>query len=332
MSKKILSVCLALVFLCTLAVPVFAAEGDENYVSNWYNTQQPYNETVYYYDAQNENDFAYYYETGLKFSNAASSNTSIMGFGFSDEAGIGGWELSMSNAYDYYINVICFAETTAVTDFTFYPTDFDIEYNAHNGGPVYRNLDDISISHYDTSHTLGYSSVGRIPRDEYFGCPIRALNCFEGSGTVPANLQVFILVYQVPKLEGGVSADGAAIVAAINNQTTQYLSKIDQQTNILGGLIQGNGGDPDADSANSELSEVIGQVDQIEQDIHLQAQEAFNAADSIVNQFDPATFSNAGNLYKELSQNAFSSLSLISVFILIPLILFCVGAFIGKLK
>lgn len=332
MSKKILSVCLALILLCTLSVPVFAAEGDENYVSNWYNTQQPYNETVYYYDAQNSNDFAYYYETGLKFSNAASSNTSIMGFGFSDEAGIGGWELSMSNAYDYYVNVICFAETSAVTDFTFFPTDFDIEYNSHDGGPVYKNLEDVHISHYDTSHTLGYSAVGRIPRDEYFGCPIRCLNCFEGSGTVPANLQVFILVYQVPKLEDGVSADGAAIVAAINNQTTQYLSKIDQQTSILGGLIQGDGGDSDAGEANSELSEVIGKVDQIEQDIHLQAQEAFNAADSVINQFDPAAFSDAGNLYKELSENAFSSLGLISVFILIPLILFCVGAFIGKLK
>lgn len=332
MSKKILSVCLALVFLCTLAVPVFAAEGDENYVSNWYNTQQPYNETVFYYDAQNENDFAYYYETGLKFSNAASSNTTIMGFGFSDEAGVGGWELSMSNAYDYYVNVICFAETSAVTDFTFYPTDFDIEYNSHNGGPVYRNLEDISISHYDTSHTLGYSAVGRIPRDEYFGCPIRTLNCFEGSGTVPANLQVFILVYQVPKSADGVSADGAAIVAAINNQTTQYLSKIDQQTTILGGLIQGNGGDPAAGDANSELSEVIGKVDVIEQDIHQQAENAFKASDSLINTFNPAEFNTAGNLYKSLSQQAFNSLGLISVFILIPLILFCVGAFIGKLK
>ena len=331
MSKKILSVCLALVFLFTLAVPVFAAEGDENYVSNWYNTQQPYGDTVYYYDAQDDNDFAYYYDTGLQFTNVASSDISTMAFGFSDEAGTGGWELSLNPAYDYYANLIVYAETTSVSDFTYYPSTFFIEYTAHDGTSRRRDLESLQISHYDTRHTLGYTVTGKIPVDSYFGCPIRSYST-RGSGSIPANLHVFMLIYQVPKSSDGVSADGAAIVAAINNQTTQYLTKLDQQTTILGGLIQGNGGDPAAGDANSELSEVIGKVDVIEQDIHQQAENAFKASDSLINTFNPADFNTAGNLYKSLSQQAFNSLGLISVFILIPLILFCVGAFIGKLK
>lgn len=331
MSKKILSVCLAFVFLCTLSVPVFAAEENTGTVHNWYNTQQPYTETVYYYDAQGDNEFAYYYDTGLQFSNAASANTTIMAFGFSDNGGTGGWEMSCNQAFDYYANLIVYSETTSVSDFTFYPADFFIEYTAHSGTPIRRDLESVQISHYDTRHSLGYSACGKIPVDSYFGCPIRSFSC-SGSGSVPANIKVFILMYQVPKSADGVSADGAAIVAAINNQTTQYLSKIDQQTTILGGLIQGNGGDPAAGSANSELSEVIGKVDVIEQDIHQQAENAFKASDSLINTFNPAEFNTAGNLYKSLSQQAFNSLGLISVFILIPLILFCVGAFIGKLK
>ena len=138
MSKKILSVCLALVFLCTLAVPVFAAEGDENYVSNWYNTQQPYDETCYYYDGIGTNDFAYYYNTGLQYTNGPSTNTTIMAFGFSDDAGTGGWELSLNPAYDYYANLIVYAETTSVSDFTFYPSKFYIEYTDHSGTPKLR--------------------------------------------------------------------------------------------------------------------------------------------------------------------------------------------------
>lgn len=318
MSKKIVSFCLLLAILVTLAVPVFAAEVQ---MENWYNTQQPYGKTLAFFDSTGVISSVNYSDTGLTFTNPASTSTSQMSFRFVSSGAVDGWEVAMVDAYDYYLNLIVFSEVESKSEFTYFPGDMYIEYSNHDGHQVNTVLDDVHISHYDTAHYLGFSCIGRIPDNEYFGCPVRMLRTYQGTGSYPANIRAFILIYQVPKTSDGVSIDAAAIVDAINSQTQQLTS-----------LIQGNGGDPDADAANSELSEVIGQVDQIEQDIHLQAQEAFNAADSIVNQFDPAAFSNAGNLYKELSQNAFSSLGLISVFILIPLILFCVGAFIGKLK
>lgn len=318
MSKKIVSFCLLLMILFTLAVPVFAAEVS---IDNWYNTQQPYNESIAFFDSKGAISTVDYSDTGLTYTNPAKTSTSQMSFRFVSTGSVDGWELAMVDSFDYYLNLIVFSETDSKSEFTYFPGDMYIEYSNHDGHNVNTVLEDVNISHYDTAHYLGFSCTGRIPNNEYFGCPIRMLRTYRGTGSYPANIRAFIIIYQVPKSADGVSVDAAAIVDAINSQTQQLTS-----------LIQGNGGDQDADAANSELSEVIGQVDHIEQDIHHQAQEAFNAADSIVNQFDPAAFSNAGNLYKQLSQNAFSSLGLISVFILIPLILFCVGAFIGKLK
>lgn len=332
MSKKILSVCLAFVFLCTLAVPVFAAESTETtgVVSNWYNTQQPYDETCYYYDGIGTNDFAYYYDTGLNFTNTANSTVSVMAFGFSDDGGTGGWEMSCNPAFDYYVNLIVYADTTAVSDFTFYPTDFYIEYTAHDGTPIRRDLEAVSISHYDTKHTLGYSVVGRIPVDSYFGCPIRSLMC-SGSGSVPAGLKVSILMYQVPKSSDGVTIDVSAIVNAITQQTTDILSKMSKYTSKIVNTLEGDS-DSSAEQINSELSQVIGQVDGVEQDIHEQAEEAFLASDSIISSFNPSAFKRAGNIYKTYSQVAFDAMGQISFFIIIPLILFCAGAFIGKLR
>lgn len=312
MSKKIISICLVFILSFALMVPVCFAANE-----HWYNVVNPVGIQGIYISNQTQiSDYANLNSSGYWETNSRAVSSDYLTFGFNPN-----WTLSYSSAYDYWITWQCFAfMDNDISKFSFYPTDFDAEYyDIHTYQWKRYGLENVSFSHLDSYGKAGFSCFAKFP--DNFNATIESISAYGSYGTVPANLISVVQIYQVPKNSDGSSQDTAQVIAAIQ-----------AQTETLAGLIQGNGGDPDAGAVNSELSAAIDDVDRVEQDIHMQAEEAFKASDSLIQSFDPEAFQSAGNLYKQLSQSAFDSLGLISVFILIPLILFCVGAFIGKLK
>lgn len=310
MSKKILSVCLCLVLSVALTIPAFAV-GEA-----WYNVQFPTEKGVYQNSKGLISSYVSPEEKHVYITDSTKFTGSWISFALNSN-----WAISYSPAYDYWITFQCYGVgLDSISEFSFYPTTFEVRYyDIHTDTYKNHNISDISFGHFDSSQRAGFSCFAKLP--DNFNATIHEFVVNGNSGTFPKNLRAVVQLYQVPKNDDGSSVAAAQVIAAIQDQTDR-----------LEDLIQGNGGDSAAESVNSEINSAISDIDNVEQDIHDQAEEAFRASDSLINQFDPSSFTSAGNLYKELSESAFSSLGSVAVFIFIPLILFCAGAFIGKLK
>ena len=335
MSKKIISICLMFILSLTLMVPVcFAADNpwvneiiglDGQTLSNAYLVQ--WSGAEFYWGDPVPEDYARSGGYPLFNQTLPYHEHKTTDFLRINQPSI---FLSIEGYDIYYVTVVRSMSGLSPdyqSEFSFYPLTAKL-YTVdgdHNG---YDAVNVSKVTHTDSQFinadrlNMGFSAVWKLP-DNLENNAVSYVEFTSPSGSMINGNSVFnnYILYAPAGDSAAQSANVQRIVDAIQSQTDE-----------LSNLIQGNGGDPAAGAINSELSSAIEDVDRVEQDIHMQAEEAFKASDSLIQSFDPAAFQSAGNLYKQLSQSAFDSLGLISVFILIPLILFCVGAFIGKLK
>lgn len=208
---------------------MFAAE-------DWYNSQQPFGESVCLYTGTGTNYYAVYGQDGVTFNNPKTPSSKVVSLLFAEPEYESGWDLVVSEAYDYYITAIVQAPGEP-TDFTFYPTGLSVEYATHSDVLKIR-VEEQKITHYEGRNTTGFYGTGKIPDTIYFGNQLRAV-WFDGltAGTVGANASAFIYVWQVPKADNSAADGSAAIVQALQDQTAALMSKMDSQTSAITGAI-----------------------------------------------------------------------------------------------
>lgn len=208
---------------------MFAAE-------DWYNSQQPFSESVCLYTGTGTNYYAVYGQDGVTFNNPKTPSSKFVSLLFAEPEYESGWDLVVSEAYDYYITAIVQAPGEP-TDFTYYPTGLSVEYATHNDVLKIR-VEEQKITHYEGRNTTGFYGTGKIPETIYFGNQLRAV-WFDGltAGTVGANVSAFIYVWQVPKADSSAADGSAAIVQALQDQTAALMSKMDSQTSAITGAI-----------------------------------------------------------------------------------------------
>lgn len=179
----------------------------------------------FYPSSQNKPEFGSFWDSNLNYfanTNDSFSASAAITARVADEEDV--WVIPYNAGYDYYLTMTCWS-VCELENFTFWPTGLRYVYKNHDGTNTGVSLSDVKISHVDGVNTLGFNITGKFP-DMVNG--IKYLQAL-GSGTVGENLNVFFGVYIVPKSDDGTSADAAAVVSAIQDQTQALIDVPDDQ-------------------------------------------------------------------------------------------------------
>lgn len=163
--------------------------------------------------------------------------------------------------FDYYFISSFYGEASDISNFTFYPNDIAVQYYDHNGLAYSYDKSDFLVYHTDTVLYKGFSTSCKI---DFTNNSVVGDIVYGGNGSLPAKLKYEAMFLALPK--GLSSGDiNAAVVAAINNQTSVLGGKIDDTNNFIdkgnsstGGIVS-NFKDKD-----DELNEVVSQYREVE--------------------------------------------------------------------
>lgn len=142
---------------------------------------------------------------------------------FNDEP----WSIAVNtDIYDYYFISSVYAPCSDISKFTYFPTTLCVYSYDHSNNSKELDISNINIYHLDTITYKGFSVSCKVDFSNDSNIGMIAYSTGFNFGTIPANLNIEYQVLALPKYltNGDINA---AVVAAINNQTSVLGGKLD---------------------------------------------------------------------------------------------------------